>query len=290
MPEKVTRITIGSLLIAALAGIVWADQAIGFPALGSLIVLAMCVMAQIEFMRIARGPGRPLTVPLVLVTIGLFAARAFGQRHEGVGEAALFLLAVMAFPLLAVFETLRMQKGGEQDLKEHGLDFVVAGAALVYIAFPLLVLQALALARPGGIGTAAAATYVLISKCGDIGGYLAGSTIGRHRVMPRVSPKKSWEGSIAGLLLTLGAAALAWNLRPDFFPGLATGGIVIFALVVNVSTQLGDFAESMVKRAFGVKDSASLIPTFGGALDIVDSLVFAIPAAALVLWAAGGMN
>ena len=95
---------------------------------------------------------------------------------------------------------------------------------------------------------------------------------------------------IAGLLLTLAATWAAWTFRPDFFPGLEMAGIVIFALVVNVATQWGDFAESMVKRAFGVKDSASLIPTFGGALDIVDSLVFAIPAAALVLWTAAALG
>jgi phosphatidate cytidylyltransferase len=286
MPEKVTRITIGSALIAALLAIVVGDDAIGFPLLGSLIVLAMTLMAETEFLRIVRGPGRPVLKPLLLVTTAIFAARAFWQRDPGAGEWPIFLLAVLCVPLMACFEVFRLQGGGEKELREHGLDLIAAAGALAYVALPLAVLQALALALPRGTGTAAAATYVLISKCGDIGGYLAGSTIGKRRVMPRVSPKKSWEGSIAGMLLTVAVAFAAWHFRPGFFPGLETVGIVIFSIVVNVATQMGDFAESMIKRAFGVKDSASLIPTFGGALDIVDSLVFAIPAAAFVLWCA----
>ncbi|MEZ6195802.1 MAG: phosphatidate cytidylyltransferase [Planctomycetota bacterium] len=287
MSEKALRISIGTALVAALVGIVLADRAMSYPLLGTVVLLLITLVGQRELVAILRGGPRPIGLPLSLVTIGLFAVQAWLHRGGPEGGAPPgTLFPVLAFSALAVFETFRLQSGREPDLEAHAADLGAGAAGLLYVAMPMGLLQVLAL-DAAGHGTQLVATYVLISKCGDIGGYLAGSMIGRHRVMPRVSPKKSWEGSIAGLLLTVLAGWLFWRSHPDFFPGLGPGGIVIFCVVVNVATQLGDFAESMVKRSRGVKDSGRLLPTFGGALDIIDSLVFALPAAALVLWLLG---
>lgn len=107
----------------------------------------------------------------------------------------------------------------------------------------------------------------------DIFAYLIGSKFGRHRLYERISPKKSWEGSIGGLLFTLGGAALYANLSGN----LSVHQALSMAAIVVVFGSLGDLTESMLKRQAGVKDSGSLIPGHGGILDRFDATFFAVP-------------
>ncbi|NOU46237.1 MAG: phosphatidate cytidylyltransferase [Bacteroidales bacterium] len=107
----------------------------------------------------------------------------------------------------------------------------------------------------------------------DIFAYLIGSKLGRHRLYERISPKKSWEGSIGGLLFTLGGAALYANLSGN----LSVNQALSMAAIVVVFGSLGDLTESMLKRQAGVKDSGNLIPGHGGILDRFDATFFAVP-------------
>ncbi len=110
----------------------------------------------------------------------------------------------------------------------------------------------------------------------DISAYLIGSAIGSHKIFPRVSPKKSWEGSIAGML---GAIAIMLVFYfTDLLPRLTLTDAVALGLITGVLGQVGDFAESLVKRDVEIKDSSHLIPGHGGIWDRMDSLLFAIPA------------
>ena len=110
----------------------------------------------------------------------------------------------------------------------------------------------------------------------DSGAYFVGKTIGKRKFSPRLSPKKTWEGYIGGVIVgTFGTALLAslWN---SFQPGLMTplqGGLI--GLVLSLVTVLGDLGESMIKRQFGIKDSSNLIPGHGGAFDRIDSWIWA---------------
>jgi phosphatidate cytidylyltransferase len=108
----------------------------------------------------------------------------------------------------------------------------------------------------------------------DVAAYYVGSNLGRHALAPRLSPKKSWEGAVGGLLASVGGAVLAhlW-----FFQRLPLGHAIALGLILGVAAIMGDLAESLVKRAAGVKDSSSLIPGHGGLLDRADSLLFAGP-------------
>jgi len=108
----------------------------------------------------------------------------------------------------------------------------------------------------------------------DAAAYYVGSSIGKHRLAPRLSPKKSWEGAAGAILASVGGAVLAhfW-----FFQRLPVGHAITVGLVLGVAAILGDLAESLVKRASGVKDSSNLIPGHGGLLDRSDSLLFAGP-------------
>lgn len=112
----------------------------------------------------------------------------------------------------------------------------------------------------------------------DTAAYFVGSAIGKRRLYPAISPKKSWEGTFGGVAGSLLAMIIA---KVSFFPALSLLDVVAVAVLLNVSGQLGDLFESMLKRSFGVKDSGNLIPGHGGILDRLDSLLFAFPVAYL---------
>lgn len=137
---------------------------------------------------------------------------------------------------------------------------------------------------PDGIGFVGTLWLASVVWACDTGAYVAGTTIGGPKLAPRISPKKTWAG-LAGGMAT--AAVVSWVFAGFGYTGAVWGLAGLGALLAVVS-QLGDLAESAVKRHFGVKDSGTLIPGHGGILDRVDGLLFAAPAAAmLVLWGNG---
>ena len=115
---------------------------------------------------------------------------------------------------------------------------------------------------------------------GDTAAYFVGSAIGKHKIAPNVSPKKSWEGAIANLFA---AILVGWLVAPQFQIPTAIG--VAVGVAVGVFGQFGDLAQSAWKRSHGLKDSGALLPGHGGVLDRFDSLLFAAPVAAILFWA-----
>ncbi len=117
------------------------------------------------------------------------------------------------------------------------------------------------------------AYLLLVTKAGDIGAYLVGSKFGRHALIPRISPKKSVEGAVGGFLFSIVFAIIGRSFLPWMpFSVILTGGILI-----GVFAQLGDLAESLLKRDYQVKDSSPFFPGLGGMLDVIDSILFAAP-------------
>ena len=123
---------------------------------------------------------------------------------------------------------------------------------------------------PGGLGLLAA--VLLITKLGDIGAYLVGVRFGKRPLLPSISPKKSAEGAVAGLVFSLAGAFISRPFLNFSGPHLAALGIVL-----GIIGQLGDLSESLVKRDCQVKDSGSILPGMGGILDEMDSLLFTAP-------------
>lgn len=108
----------------------------------------------------------------------------------------------------------------------------------------------------------------------DTGGYFAGRFLGKHKLYERVSPKKTWEGSVGGVIVaTLGAIAL----DRFFGPGIGVKHLIVLAPIATVLGQIGDLAESLLKRSTGVKDSGSIMPGHGGLFDRIDALIFVGP-------------
>lgn len=109
----------------------------------------------------------------------------------------------------------------------------------------------------------------------DTFAYLFGVKFGKHKIMPSISPKKSWEGFIGGLLATLIASYIIYNL--NFLEGIDLVSLIIIAFILPFTATLGDFIESHLKRQAGVKDSGNFIPGHGGMLDRMDAFMITIP-------------
>jgi phosphatidate cytidylyltransferase len=114
---------------------------------------------------------------------------------------------------------------------------------------------------------------VFVAMGSDSGGYFAGRALGRHPLVPAISPSKTREGAVGAVA---GAMVIAWVCRAAFLRTVGTGEVLVLGAVISVLAQLGDLCESALKRAFGAKDSGWIIPGHGGMLDRLDSLLFPV--------------
>lgn len=168
--------------------------------------------------------------------------------------------------------------------KENPLNsWAYAMLSQLYVGLPFALLNVLAF-QSNGIGS----EYLFIlplsifgfNWINDTGAYCTGMLLGKHPLFKRISPKKSWEGSIGGATLSVAASfALA-----HYFPIMSTAAWVGMSLVVVVFGTWGDLTESLMKRHLGIKDSGNILPGHGGMLDRFDSAIMAIPAAVVYLY------
>ncbi len=134
-----------------------------------------------------------------------------------------------------------------------------------------------------GSGTFFVLYFILVTKMSDTGAYCVGSLIGRHKMIPRISPGKTWEGFAGALLFSIGGSVLFAHFAGDklgtkLYPaGIPLHHAVTLGLILAVAAVVGDLIESLFKREAGVKDSGGMFPGIGGILDLLDSLLFAAP-------------
>lgn len=114
---------------------------------------------------------------------------------------------------------------------------------------------------------------ILVTKSGDIGAYIIGTKFGSHSLIPRISPKKTVEGALGGLLFSVVVSLLSTGFLPSF----PLGRLLILGLILGVLAQIGDLSESLIKRDCEAKDSGMTLPGLGGVLDTIDSLLFTAP-------------
>jgi phosphatidate cytidylyltransferase len=157
----------------------------------------------------------------------------------------------------------------------------------LYIALPFSMLNVLAFPQAGSYSFVYPLSVFVFLWMNDTGAYLCGSLLGRHKLFPRVSPGKSWEGSVGGGLLVVGIAMLIWWLLDRYSVGQANLNMlhwVGLGLTVVIFGTWGDLVESLFKRTLGIKDSGNILPGHGGMLDRFDSSLLAIPAAVVYLF------
>jgi phosphatidate cytidylyltransferase len=284
------RLLLGTLLIATLAVLFWLDAASTLPGIWlAPVLLAFGVLGTGEAIRLARAAGmRPLAGVVYLGSLLILAAPWTGSVKGPMAGASVgdWTSWVVALVLIAIFlgEMVRYQKPGEATA-----NIAAAVFAVVYVG--LFLSYAVQLRLRFGVG--ALASLIVVVKMGDTGAYTVGRLVGRHKLVPRLSPAKTIEGAAGALAFSLlGSWAtftwLAGSAGADSTgAGYAMGwGWIPFGIVVGTAGMLGDLAESLLKRDCGLKDSSSWLPGFGGVLDILDSILLAAPIA-YVFWVNG---
>ena len=170
-------------------------------------------------------------------------------------------------------------------------DWAYTMMAQLYIALPFSLLNTLAFhLTPQGLVSYDAVlplSVFVFLWMNDTGAYLCGSLLGKHKLFPRISPGKSWEGSIGGGILVIAIAVLVWYLTEQYQLnqlGLSALEWAGLGLTVVIFGTWGDLVESLFKRTLGIKDSGNILPGHGGMLDRFDSSLLAIPAAVVYLY------
>jgi len=278
----------------------------------TLLVFGVAVLAAHEYFGIVKAQGyRPFEFAgyllmaltfVVLVFTGLWmmsqpnAPTTLRMMHVGVFRAYWIgaPIVLLGGPLLLLLLGLRREP----------LSQALPDASSSYMLIPYIgcTLALLPLLRIPANGPLYLLCVMLLVWCGDIAAYYVGRAIGKHKLAPKVSPGKSWEGAIAsvfsavviGIVLLQDIAPIADGLRSlhlldttrtiTHYPAPDSSGnraplwfVVLFAVCINVSAQVGDLVESALKRGAGVKDSGTLLPGHGGVLDRIDALLFALP-------------
>ena len=278
-----TRLWMGAVLVALAAAVLFLDQGLApwYPFLFVLLlVLAQAACFELlQLLPAERRPPRWLSHAAVagllllnwLPRVGLGGWTADPWPFVAGGLAAVVLAAFLAE--MAVY-----REPGESVTR---IAFTVWLAC--YLGFlPSFFAQLRWIAggstpHAGDPGTVALAMAIFVPKCGDIGAYFTGRLVGRHRMAPVLSPKKTWEGAAGGLAASVAAAVALNRLGPVLRGGIAAE--IAFGLTVGVAGLLGDLAESLIKRDCGQKDASHAVPGFGGVLDVVDAVVYAAPVA-----------
>ena len=122
-------------------------------------------------------------------------------------------------------------------------------------------------------GACLVAFLIIVTKMGDVGAYFIGRAFGKHSLIPRISPNKTVEGTIGGLIFSVGSALAG----KSYLPNISFIHLLTLGLLLGILAQVGDLAESLLKRDCAVKDAGDNISGFGGMLDIIDSLIFTVP-------------
>jgi phosphatidate cytidylyltransferase len=150
---------------------------------------------------------------------------------------------------------------------------------LMYVAWLLNFIQKINFFHglASGTGKYYVLYFILVTKFSDSGAYAVGSLIGKHKMIPRISPGKTWEGFGGAIAVSTGASVLFAHIFADKLHGMTWYHAVTLGVILSVCAVVGDLIESLFKREAGVKDSGSFFPGIGGILDLLDSLLFNAP-------------
>jgi phosphatidate cytidylyltransferase len=258
----VTALVIAAIVIGVLG---WMPAWVALPVIAAVFVAGAWEWAGFAGFRSSAGRA------LYVVAIGAAAAVAWPLTQDP-ASLTIFLGAAALWWLVAfLWLALAFGKGGN--------------AAAAVSGFPVLVPAAVGLARLVLVapnGRMLLLFLLVLIAAADVGAYFGGRALGRHKLAPRVSPGKTWEGFVTGML-----AAAATAVAGAWMFGVPVPAWVALCVLVALVSVVGDLFESMFKRRAGLKDSGTLLPGHGGVLDRVDSITAACPTFLLGLYALG---
>jgi phosphatidate cytidylyltransferase len=218
-----------------------------------------------EFFRLS---GAKKIFPLSFAYIGIFSGMLlphityFYRPTGGIWEMVFFIIILIA---LFIIHFTRKDSQNAVNL------IAVTLFAIFYIGWFFTFLVKIRFLEDGH---KLVAYLLLVTKSGDIGAYLIGSNFGRHKLIPRISPNKSVEGAIGGFVFSIACAVI---LGRYYISWMSLGFILASGILIGIFAQLGDLAESLIKRDYQVKDSSVFLPGLGGMLDVIDSILFTAP-------------
>jgi len=261
MADSIVKRAVTSLIVISIVGVItfflpdWAF---------CLLTVAFIGLALYEFFTIVERKGHTV-YKFFGITVGIIIPVAI-YLHLGDGQANLEPLFIVMACLFTFVRQFVRKKQKDDRLTSIALTLF----ALFYISwFFSFFVKIKFLAN----GAWLVSYLIIVTKTGDIGAYLIGKRIGKSPLIPRISPNKTREGSIGGLLFSIGFALLC----REFVPSMNVFHALILGTLLGIVGQVGDLAESLFKRDFEVKDASARLPGLGGVLDVIDSLLFTAP-------------
>ena len=269
------RLILGPAMLALIAGVYYVDLRWTAGRLSAALIGLLAIGGVAEYVAMMRRAGHAVPAVLLISFSAMLAGSAFLFEGWKQVDRELYPLvlgtSLLLFPI-AVHSLTRDRM--KQGLAEQG----AALLGFVWIAWPLYLAQGMAIRHLPSI------LFVLVvCKGGDIGGYLIGRALGKHKLIPHVSLGKTVEGSLGSVVTSCAIAVATLDLLTPPEAGLGLTAAIGIGIMLNVGGQIGDLVESLLKRSCGVKDSSGLLPAHGGILDLVDSLLFSVPAYFLLL-------
>lgn len=231
-----------------------------------LVVVALIGLGLYEFFNMAARKGI-LVYRYFGIVIGCLIPITTYAQFKPTAEIEFMLITAVC---LVVFLLQFTRRETEQALA--GIATTIFG--IFYISWLFSFMIKLRFTLPLNLDGRYLVLYLLfVTKSGDIAAYFIGSAFGKHQLIPRISPKKSIEGTIGGFIVSFTMAILF----KGFLPPVSAIHIFVLGLLLSLLGQVGDLSESLIKRDCKVKDSGTLFPGLGGVLDLIDSLLFTTP-------------
>ena len=270
MKNLLTRTLSGAVFLALfLTAMLWHPAAYG------VIFMITVFIIMLEYLNITVG-SKEKTASILAVITALLAFMLF-FFHAGFGLDGKWLLIL---PVMVTLIATAILFCKESDAYRT-TPFILT--SLLYIALPFALTNLIVFTPDGGFNGRVLLAVMIIIWSSDVGAYLSGMAFGQrhgHKLFPSISPKKSWEGYFGGLFLSLAAGWCVGYFSMVDYPWYHC---LILALLVNISSTIGDLVESQLKRNFGVKDAGSIMPGHGGLLDRFDGALLAFPVSVLYI-------
>jgi len=296
------RLMSASILIAIVVLLLWLDHCHPLMQIHGLwlapLLFAFTLGTALDVTRLLIASGRLIDRRSVLLATVLVAFSAYvpvmwpltGDAYPAdcpIGRHGWILIAAVAATFIIV---VRQMAQYDASRRGEALERTLAGVFVsCYIGIPMAILVVIRGLGDPGWGLAALITTIMVTKSADAGAYFAGKMLGRHKLIPHLSPGKTWEGAAGGVLT---AIAVSYGCLFGMIPalastpdtvGVAIWGPIVLGIVCAVTGMIGDLAESLVKRETGVKDSGQTLPGLGGVWDVTDSLIAAVVPAWVIL-------
>ena len=270
MNNLVRRTITGAFIVIFVLGGLWLHP-VTFFIVGAVILAG----TQNEYYKMVRSTGiKPQVITGIITGFLVYFISTLVAIRVLPRESYLVLI-----PIMAIIMIIEIYRKNEKPFDSLAHTFF----SILYTAVPVSMFPYSAFGRTGlqplfqmeniVFSPGMLIGFFLLLWANDTGAYLVGSAFGKHRLMERISPKKSWEGFFGGMLLTL----VVSRLLSESLGGVDVKGWIAVALIVTIAGTFGDLLESMLKRSVGFKDSGSIMPGHGGFLDRFDSVVIAFP-------------